>query len=97
MNTLLYLVFGHYIGDYALQGEYIAREKANSLHVLVAHCAIQAGTVLLATNEPGLALIEFGIHAIVDTAKCRGIISFNLDQAIHLLCRVFYAISIWYR
>lgn len=94
MNTLLYLIAGHYLGDYGLQNDYIAKEKGNSLHVMIAHCSIQAGTVLLATGNGDLALIEFAIHWVVDTLKCRNLISLNVDQAIHITCRIAYALWI---
>jgi hypothetical protein len=98
MHTLAYLLIGHYLADFT-QTDYMVSAKSPTtspvwIHVMSAHCAIQAGTVLLATNRVDLAVCEFVCHFIVDYLKCREIIGFNTDQSIHLFCRlVWWGIS----
>lgn len=91
MNTLIYLIAGHYLADYGLQSTYIATEKGNSFHVMTAHCAMQALTVLLATQMAELAIAEFFLHYLTDTLKVKGKIGLHFDQAMHLTCRLTYA------
>ncbi len=92
MTTFLYLITAHYLGDFALQNDFVAKFKApgmpNWLHVMTAHCAIQALPVLLITQSPALAIGEFIVHFATDCAKCKGYIGFTVDQLIHIGCKV---------
>jgi hypothetical protein len=95
MTTLLYLICGHYLADFGLQNEFTARFKVPGsapywLHIMVSHCAIQALPVLIVTGSNGLALAEFVTHMVIDTLKCKGKLTFNQDQALHLLCKVIW-------
>ena len=39
-------------------------------------------------------MAEAAIHWITDDAKCRGRISFNMDQAIHVVCKAVW-LAVW--
>jgi hypothetical protein len=89
------LLFGHYLADFPLQGDFIAKYKAPKsadywFHVMTAHCVIQGGIVSLITHNLWLGLAEFVIHFCVDCLKCKGKLTFNQDQAIHLLCKLLW-------
>lgn len=61
MYEFLALIFTHYLGDFGLQSDWMAKNKAPSsgewwVHVMVAHCGIQALTVLLVTHNVYLSL-----------------------------------------
>lgn len=95
MNALLLLIFGHYLADFGFQNDFTAKFKAPGsapfwVHVMVSHCAMQALSVLLVTNRWELAVAEFACHFVIDCNKCRGNLSFNQDQALHLMCRFAY-------
>lgn len=98
MFTLLFkLVAAHYIGDFALQNDFIAKFKVQGsapfwFHVLIAHCMIHGLGVYLATGRVELGLAEVLAHGIIDSLKGRGQLSFNTDQAIHLICKVIWAV-----
>lgn len=51
---------------------------------LGAHAIIHGATVALITGRTSLGIAEAAIHAITDDAKCKGRLTFNQDQAIHL-------------
>lgn len=93
------MVFAHALADYPLQGDFLARAKSavNPItgvpwyQALGAHSAIHAGAVGIITGSFWLALAEFIIHAITDDQKCRGYISYNVDQSIHIGCKVIWA------
>jgi hypothetical protein len=95
---LFWLVVGHFLADYPLQGDFLATAKdRNSAlgklfwrHALTAHAFIHAAFVALFTGSIALALCEAVIHAFTDHAKCQKRISLNADQAIHLLCKVLW-------
>ena len=96
----LKLAVGHFICDYPLQGDFLAAAKNHRKPIpgvpwyqaLMAHSAIQAGMVWFVTGKLGFAIIEFVLHAGIDWAKNNNSISFNQDQACHLLCKVAYVV-----
>jgi hypothetical protein len=93
---LLLLVFCHFLADYPLQGDFLAKAKnpVNPIpnipwyQAMVAHCSIHAGFVFLVTGNFLFAGIEFFVHYLTDTAKCKGRISYNIDQFIHIITKI---------
>lgn len=93
--TLLYLLFGHYLADFGLQNDFIAKFKFPGSapfwgHVMVAHCSMQALAVMIVTNNPYLGIAEFFAHFSIDYNKCVGRLTFNQDQALHIACKLIY-------
>ena len=99
LPMLCLLIVGHALADYPLQGDFLARAKNRTAPIpgvpwwqaLTAHAVIHAGTVGVITGSIGLGLVELALHWLTDDLKCRGRISFNTDQAIHIACKVAYA------
>lgn len=99
IRLLLLLFAGHALCDYPLQGDFLAKGKNHKApfagmaawQLLLAHCLIHMGMVLLITGSAWLALAEMVIHYATDYAKCDGRITFNQDQAIHYGCKVLWA------
>jgi hypothetical protein len=73
---MLWLLFAHFLADYALQNTYQATAKGKDTYVMLAHCAIWTGTVALALAGLGLlapwkvAMLLVG-HYACDTWKAR--------------------------
>jgi hypothetical protein len=94
------LAVSHALADFPLQGGYIAKQKnpatADSRSEMVvalgAHALIHAGAVWLVTGSQTLGCAELVLHALIDLAKGRGKFGFLTDQALHLLCKVLYAV-----
>ncbi|WPZ05512.1 DUF3307 domain-containing protein [Pelagerythrobacter marinus] len=92
------LVAGHALADYPLQGDFLAKAKNRDNPIpgvpwwqaLAAHAAIHGGFVAAITGVWWLFFAEFAAHWLTDDAKCRGRISFNADQAIHLVCKAWW-------
>lgn len=97
---LFYLLAGHALCDYPLQGDFLARGKNHKSPIygipfwqcLFAHAFIHGGMVALVTGKWYLGLAETVIHAIVDYGKCDGWYGFNGDQALHISCKVLWSI-----
>ena len=93
------LIIGHVVADYPLQGDFLSRAKNRFnpipgvpwYQALGAHTVIQGGAVWLITGIWWLGAIELVCHAVIDDTKCRGVIGFNTDQAIHILCKGIWA------
>lgn len=93
MKTILFLVFAHYLCDFGLQNDFIAKFKAPQsapfwFHVMIGHCSMHALGVLLITQNPRLAIAEFCAHFVIDYFKCKQRLSFNQDQSLHILCKL---------
>lgn len=79
MSLFFWLLVGHALADYPLQGDFLARAKARKgipsvawPIALGAHSIIHAGAVALITGSIALGLAEFAIHCLIDYAKCEG-------------------------
>ena len=101
-QILIALIAAHALADYPLQGDFLAKAKNRTAPIpgvpwwqaLGAHVTIQGAFVALITGIWWLFVAEAAIHWLTDDAKCRGKISFNTDQAIHIGCKVVW-FAIW--
>lgn len=97
------LIGAHCFFDYAGQGDFMAKAKNRNTPIpgipwqtiLAAHAAIHGAAVALITGIWWLFAAEFAIHFLTDDAKCRGNISFNQDQAIHIGCKAAWVAVAW--
>lgn len=103
LGLFLMLAMGHFLGDFALQSDRMAREKCPGDDVtlpfywwLVSHAAIHGFLVGMITGVPMLGLGEWVAHALTDIGKCRRCYHLSGDQAIHLatkLCWTWLAVQ----
>lgn len=103
MSQLIYLISGHFLCDYPLQGDFIGKFKNRNVndkmnppfipwwHLMIAHSFIHAGMVLLITERIEYALIELIAHFIIDVLKCEGYTDINVDQFLHITFKFGYA------
>lgn len=100
--VFLALLVGHALADYPLQGDFLAKAKNRTApipgvpwpHALGAHAAIHGGVVWLVTGIWWLGALEAVAHAYIDDAKCRGVIGYHTDQALHVLCKVLWVLAL---
>lgn len=98
-NPLLLMLFAHFLADYPLQGEFLAKAKNRFdpipgipwWQAMTGHCGIHAGFVYLITGAWWLGLFEFIVHFLTDNSKCEGKIGYNTDQVIHIGCKFIWA------
>lgn len=94
------LVAAHALADYPLQGDFLSKAKNRTAPIpgvpwwqaLAAHSAIQGAFVAFITDVWWLFFAEAVAHWFIDDAKCRGRIDYNMDQALHLACKVIWLI-----
>jgi len=92
----------HALCDYPLQGDFLSRAKNRSAPIpgvpwyqaMGAHAAIHGAAVACLTGIWWLFIAEASIHWLTDDAKCRGRLTFNQDQTVHLLCKALWFI-VW--
>lgn len=94
LEILLYLLTGHFIGDFAFQTAWMYAEKGKLWKANFAHAAVYTSVILIVVrigmgsipiSISALALIAVS-HFIIDPLKARwGIIKyFWLDQLLHI-------------
>jgi hypothetical protein len=98
---------GHAIADYPLQGDFLskAKNRANPIpgvpwyQAMGAHAVIHGGFVgLIAQLVAGLwwiGILEAIAHFIIDDRKCAGKLTYNQDQALHILCKILWILVIF--
>ena len=99
LSTFIMLLFCHALADYPLQGDFLSKAKNRLAPIpgvpwwqaMSAHVMIHSGLVFMVTGSALLATVEFIVHFLTDDAKCRGKLTFDQDQAIHVLCKLVYA------
>jgi hypothetical protein len=97
---VFWLLWGHCLSDFALQGDFLAMLKNHKHKVgeqywaygLFSHGMVHAGFVALFTGQIGLGLAEFVAHIAIDRAKCSGRLSFHVDQWLHYACKLLWAV-----
>lgn len=98
-GVLFWLVFGHFLMDFALQTEAIALGKnwnighpgAPWYYWMSAHSMLHAGSVVFITGSLWLGLMELGLHFAADCLKCAKLTNIHVDQAFHMGCKFMWA------
>lgn len=98
LELFLMLTMGHFLGDFGLQSDRMAREKCPGNGVtlgwgwwLSSHAAIHGFIVGLVTQMPLLGLAEWLVHIVIDIGKCRHLWRLNVDQSLHIGTKVLWA------
>lgn len=105
-QIFFWLVFFHFLADFPLQGEFLARFKnpKDSLHDdnrfgegswrwgLWGHAIIHGGLVYFATGMMSLGIAEAVAHAIIDKRKVENKLSFHQDQWLHIAFKALWAV-----
>lgn len=81
LTLLFWLLVGHALADYPLQGDFIAKAKNHRspipgvpwMHGLLWHAVIHGGAVALATGSVALGCAEIAAHTAIDFAKSEGL------------------------
>jgi hypothetical protein len=98
--TLFLLLGWHGLADFPLQGQFMSDAK-NPNHpigtdkwriVLSLHVCIHGIGVTLITGSLVLGLLETLIHGRVDYLRCKGRITFERDQFMHVGCKIAWAL-----
>lgn len=95
---LFQLIATHFLCDYPLQGDFIGKFKNRHIsgcpvpwwHLMIAHSFIHGLGVAIVTGSLTFALIETVLHFFIDIAKCEGVTDINIDQFLHILCKLTY-------
>jgi hypothetical protein len=103
---LLKLIMGHAIADFALQSDSMAKGKNRNVtptyippgqklqicwpYWLCAHGLIHGAMVTIVMGSVWLGLAEAVFHSAIDFGKCENCYGIHQDQALHMVCKVFW-------
>jgi hypothetical protein len=99
-----FLLLGHYLMDYPLQGPFIAQGKNPFdpiphipwYQIMFAHTFMHAMAVYVILGVWWIAALELVIHFATDYFKCKGELTFNQDQSIHMACKIVWVLLFAY-
>lgn len=99
ITLFLALLFLHFLLDYPLQGDFLSRAKNSSnpipgvpwYQAMFAHTFMHGAAVTFVTGMWTLGLLEMIVHWFTDHLKCKGKLTFNQDQAIHIASKFVWA------
>ena len=110
ITKLFELLVGHALADFALQSDWIAKNKNRNVspsyvpagqkitptwfYVLSGHALVHGGVVYLITGSLIFGLVETVLHWMVDFLKCENKISPHLDQFLHIYSKFIYALML---
>lgn len=85
LGLVFILVMAHLVGDYVLQGDFIAKTKGENEYHLFVHCFLYLLPFMLFVQGWQLGLL-FSSHVIIDSLKATyGKITYKTDQILHYL------------
>ena len=100
------LLVSHAVCDYVLQTDAMRLGKSRRRDMqkeygaefppwivwITSHALTHGGGVYLVTGSWIAGALETVLHAVIDHQKCEERISFNVDQALHLLCKAAWLV-----
>jgi hypothetical protein len=105
VEIIFLLIAFHFICDYELQkGETATGKNRNIckaqfgvhwLYWLASHSFMHGAAVYFITGSVLLGIAETLIHGIIDLGKCEDVYGLNIDQALHILCKVIWVVIYW--
>ena len=92
LMDLFILLATHAIGDYPLQGEYLATTKGRNTWHLLMHSVIYTACIVCGfyiitgiTDLSAVTTFVLTSHVLIDYNKAHGYISYFLDQIGHMI------------
>lgn len=93
IDTILILIFCHLIGDYVLQGDFLAKTKGENWYHLLVHCALYCLPFYLFFGLTWHLMVIFVAHVVIDSLKARyNKITYLHNQLLHYVIIFVYFI-----
>ena len=96
IETIIYIILCHCLGDYFFQTEYLAINKAKDNYCLFLHCVTYCTPFILKFGLSWKIYFIFFIHIITDASKAKyDLISLTTDQIIHYVVALVFIEKNW--
>ena len=91
MELIYKLIVCHFIGDYVLQNDFLAKTKAVNWWHLIAHCFLYSLPFYFAFGWTWQLLAIIATHIFIDSMKARyNKIGYLADQILHIAVLASY-------
>jgi len=88
------IVLCHLVGDYVLQGDYLAMNKGKDWYILFVHSALYCIPFILVFGFSKASVCLLMMHFIVDMFKARyNALNIAQDQSLHYLAAILFYID----
>ena len=93
MKTIFILLVSHFMGDYVLQTDFLAKTKGDNIWHLFIHSVLYSFPFMIAFGFNWKVPFIIGTHIIIDALKARyKVINYVIDQVLHLIVLMIYVI-----
>ena len=108
LEMAFWLLAGHALGDFALQTQWLSSAKNHLTPgnkndappiwplALGAHGVIHGAIVAVVTGSVVLGSLETISHMMIDYFKSDRKISFHVDQALHVICKILWLAMLYW-
>ena len=90
IELIFKILFCHFLGDYVLQTDFLAKTKHENTWHLIAHCFLYTVPFYFVLGWSPIIVFMPIHHYLTDLMKCRKTISYPSDQISHLLFALPY-------
>ena len=94
IQNVYWILACHFMGDYVLQIDFLAKTKGSNWWHLIAHCFLYSLPFAVVFGlDWRIALIVL-THVVIDASKARyKVINYVTDQILHLLVALIYIVN----
>ena len=94
IQNVYWILACHFMGDYVLQIDFLAKTKGENWWHLIAHCFLYSLPFAVVFGlDWRIALIVL-THVVIDASKARyKVINYVTDQTLHLLVALIYIVN----
>ena len=94
IQNVYWILACHFMGDYVLQIDFLAKTKGENWWHLIAHCFLYSLPFAVVFGlDWRIALIVL-THVVIDASKARyKVINYVTDQILHLLVALIYIVN----
>lgn len=93
INVLYTLIACHFIGDYVLQTDFLAKTKGNNFWHMIVHCFLYSVPFYVCFGFGWQIIVIFAVHVIVDMLKAKWHkIGYVTDQCLHVVTLLVYVL-----
>ena len=110
LTLLFQMIIGHAIADFVLQPDAMGFGKNRNndaqrtkgalfphwYYWMTSHALVHSGAVYILTGNIFIASIELILHWMIDFSKCEGWFGVDMDQLLHIVCKIFYCALVYY-
>ena len=94
IQNVYWILACHFMGDYVLQIDFLAKTKGENWWHLIAHCFLYSLPFAVVFGLDWRIALSVLTHVVIDASKARyKVINYVTDQILHLLVALIYIVN----